>query len=78
MLVQIGIITHTPTAMEQHMSYLVVCEYKGKGNVGNPVNLYRERDKNLLTVDYPGAVDYDGDDEAVVGGWVYFQLDVES
>lgn len=59
------------------MSYLVVCNYKGGGDVGNPVALYRCRDLKNLRTDYPGVVDYDGDDEAVIGGWVYFELDAE-
>ena len=59
------------------MSHLVVCNYKGNGDVGNPVALYRRRDLRNLEVDYPGAINYDGDDEAVIGGWVYFELDAE-
>lgn len=57
------------------MSYLVVCNYMGNGVVGTPVGIYRKRNLRNLLIDYPGAVDYEGDDEATVGGWVYFELD---
>lgn len=57
--------------------FYVVCAYLGDGVVGEPLAIYRKKDKHNMDVDYRNPTDYNGDTLPVRGDFTYVELSVQ-